>query len=156
IAGEFRRLFGALKKQPKDSECLVVIDGAERITQERLLPQLISLRERFNVKILITSRQPLNLENERRLELDGLSQHEALELIRGALGDEPAPESVTELYGILQGHPLAMQLAASYLKIYKYEKLVYLLKESRLEPPQIEGQDKTELIQSFQPAIITP
>lgn len=110
------QVFGYLRER----KLLLVLDNGEQVEG---LPRLVAdlLAAAPGVTVLATSRKPLELRNERRVELRPLAQAEAVELFadsaRSRRDDwELTPENredVAELCRQLEGVPLAIELAAS-------------------------------------------
>jgi tetratricopeptide (TPR) repeat protein len=84
--------------------------------------------------VLATSQLPLRCQRERRLQLDRLGESDALALLSRtaerldvALENEPAS---AELVTLLDGLPLAIELAAGRLRLFHLADLVRRLRES--------------------------
>jgi class 3 adenylate cyclase/predicted ATPase len=114
---------------------LLVLDNLEAIPDAGGL--LDSLLARLpDVRVLATSQLPLHCQAERRLRLDRLDEPDALALLSRtaerlevALGDERA---CAQLVGLLDGLPLALELAASRLRLFGPAELVRRLRESSM------------------------
>jgi predicted ATPase len=112
---------------------LLVLDNLEGIrgtgaVLESLLGQLPA------ISVLATSQLPLGCRQERRLQLDCLGEPDALallarsaELLDVRLADDPA---CVELVGLLEGLPLAIELAAGRLRVFRPAELVSRLRHS--------------------------
>ncbi len=112
---------------------LLVLDNVEQVegaggVVESLLLRLSDLR------VLATSQLPLGCRLERRVPLDSLSQPDGVELLRRTaerleipLDDDPACE---ELVALLSGLPLAIELAAGRLRLFRPAELVARLRGS--------------------------
>src|SRR5262249_46480541 len=98
---------------------LVIVDNMEHVlaaagTLDALLDRLPDLRS------LVSSRLALRVDRERVIALDGLDERSGLELIArsvGRRGGRPAPsdadgDALREIVGLLDGLPLALELAA--------------------------------------------
>ncbi len=112
-------------------ETVVVLDNAEHLPAvAEVVTEL--LRGCAGVRVVVTSRQPLGLEDEPLLRLAPLSGPEAEELLRhlaertDILGPLPA-QAVSRLGRMLDGIPLAIELAASRLRTMSLTELVELL-----------------------------
>jgi serine/threonine protein kinase/tetratricopeptide (TPR) repeat protein len=128
---------------------LLVLDDFERLSEE-VGPRLVPLIEHApGVRVLVTSRERLNLSAEVVLELSGLptpapdrifqhGEHEALELFVDRarhvlpafeLTEELRPV-ISELCVLVDGLPLAIELAASLLRVLDCQELVKELRGS--------------------------
>ncbi len=112
---------------------LLVLDNLEGIADAATL--LDSLLERLpQLSVLATSQLPLRCRRERRLQLDCLQPADALALLSRCatrldvpLDDDPA---CAELVGLLDGLPLAIELAAGRLRLFRPRELVRRLRAS--------------------------
>jgi tetratricopeptide (TPR) repeat protein len=99
---------------------LLLLDTAEtKLSEVRELVEGLR-REQPSVRLLVTSRLPLGLAGEQRLEVGPLESSEALLLLQQRmteLGMEmlPQDEALVELLEKLDGLPLAIELAAGWL-----------------------------------------
>ena len=114
-------------------ETLLVLDNLEQIAGAG--EALDVLVERLpDLAILATSQLPLRSRFERRLPLDSLELPDALALLSRAarrLGLSLEDESAcTELVGLLDGLPLALELAAGRLRLFTPSELVQRLHDS--------------------------
>eukprot|EP00794_Sanderia_malayensis_P010129 gene10129-11164_t len=105
----------------KNKVALFIFDNAELLETTR--PFLPVFSPAFNPPyVLLTSRNQNWGENVTKLELDMLSEGEAIELVckclRGLPGYEIAIEDAKKLAEKLQCFPLALQQAVSYIKKY--------------------------------------
>jgi class 3 adenylate cyclase/predicted ATPase len=112
---------------------LLVVDNLEQITGgggllESLLAGLPELR------VLATSQLPLRCPSERQLQLDRLPEAEAIALLARTaqrldirLADD---QGAAELVQILDGLPLAIDLAAGRLRLFTPKELVARLRDS--------------------------
>ena len=112
---------------------LLVIDNLEGIPDARIV--LDSLLERLpHVSVLATSQLPVRIARERRLQLDCLEQRDALALLSrcAARLDVPLADdrACAELVALLDGLPLAIELAAGRLRLFRPSDLVRRLEES--------------------------
>jgi predicted ATPase len=105
-----------------------VLGAAEALCE--LLDQLASAR------ILATSQMPLRVDPERVVALDALDERSALELIarsagrRGLQLSDVDGDALREIVGLLDGLPLALQLAAARLSLLTAVQLRDRLRES--------------------------
>jgi predicted ATPase/DNA-binding SARP family transcriptional activator len=114
----------------RDKNCLLVLDNLEHLPEIGLWVQRI-LTAAEALKILTTSRSLLHLEGERVLELSGLSPEAAINLfVQSATRVKPAfspNEKSTEQIGLLTEHlagsPLAIELAASWIRLMSLEEI---------------------------------
>lgn len=112
---------------------LLVLDNLEGIPGTgRLLDSLLARLP--DLRVLATSQLPLRCQRERRLQLDRLGDSDALALLSRtaerldvALENEPAS---AELVTLLDGLPLAIELAAGRLRLFHLADLVRRLRES--------------------------
>ncbi len=119
---------------------LLILDNFEHLlTGVDLLSEL--LQEASHVKLLVTSREPLNMQRERRVLVEGLGYSETTEFdpaeatqlfIQAAQHIQPdfqlTPQEhlwVTQICQRLQGIPLALEIAATWLRMYDLEKIAH-------------------------------
>lgn len=115
------------------SALLLVLDNLEGIPDARIV--LDSLLARLpHLSVVATSQLPVRSARERRLQLDCLEQRDALALLSRCavrldvpLADDRACEELVEL---LDGLPLAIELAAGRLRLFRPDELVRRLRES--------------------------
>jgi predicted ATPase/class 3 adenylate cyclase len=103
---------------------LIVLDNFEHVLGAA--PSLTELLERApELRLLVTSQAPLRLGDERRVNLDALDERAALELIERvarrrsgqlALTDTDR-EALLDVIALLDGLPLALELAAARLAV---------------------------------------
>ena len=113
-----------------DQSSLLYFDNFEHVIKSA--PFLSALLTRCpNLKILVTSRERLNLEEEWVVWLGGLgfsaqagpSEAEALFVARAKRADVSfgasgkTPEAVTDICRLVEGSPLALELAASWVRV---------------------------------------
>jgi predicted ATPase/class 3 adenylate cyclase len=128
----------SLKDALRDREMLLVLDNFEQVVRAApLIPELLSVSPRL--RVLVTSRAALHLSGEQELPVpplgtpdprdlpasERLSEYEAVALFAQraagvdpdfAITDENAP-AVAEICARLDGLPLAIELAASRIKL---------------------------------------
>ena len=91
-----------------------------------------------DVRLLVSSRLPLRVDPERVIPLDALDERSALELIERLVRrrdpraklSEADGEALREIVGLLDGLPLALQLAAARLSVLSAVQLRDRLRES--------------------------
>jgi class 3 adenylate cyclase/predicted ATPase len=112
---------------------LLVLDNLEGVSDARVV--LEALLDRLpHVTVIAASQLPVRSARERRLQLDCLEQSDALELLARcavrldvALADDRA---CAELVELLDGLPLAIELAVGRLRLFRPAELVRQLHES--------------------------
>lgn len=117
---------------------LLVLDNIEHLLADvSLLADILTAAPQ--VKLLLSSREPLNLRSEWRLPVEGLtyddtstpSQNDATLLFLQAArqiqpGFQPTPNEaqwIAQICRALQGIPLALEIAATWLRVYNLEKI---------------------------------
>jgi predicted ATPase/class 3 adenylate cyclase len=104
----------------QEAEALLVLDNMEHLLSSAGVVSSL-LGDAHNVKVLATSRAPLRVSGEHEYALDPLRQEEAVELFleraRSARRDVAYDEAVPEICRRLDGLPLALELAASRVKV---------------------------------------
>jgi len=69
--------------------------------------------------LLVTTRRAeiaRQLDVERHVQLDQLSDAEGLSMLQDRLGDIPSPPALREIVSVLSGHPLALEIAAAQIE----------------------------------------
>ena len=116
---------------------LIVVDNLEHLLSAT--PQLQELLDALpTLRLLVTSQAPLRLAEERCVPLDALADDAALELIdrvagrRGTSisGTGPFRAALLEVIHLLDGLPLALELAAARLELFSPVQLRDRLRES--------------------------
>jgi predicted ATPase/class 3 adenylate cyclase len=116
---------------------LLVLDNMEHVLAAA--EALCALLDRLpDIRLVVTSRMPLRVDPERVIPLDALDERSALELIArsvGRRGLRPAPsdaegDALREVVRLLDGLPLALQLAAARLSVLTAVQLRDRLRES--------------------------
>ena len=116
---------------------LVVLDNMEHVLT--VAGALCGLLDGLpDLRLLVTSRLPLRVDPERVIALDGLDEQSALELIGRTVqrrGERPKltgadGDALREIVGLLNGLPLALQLAAARLAVLTPVQLRDRLRES--------------------------
>jgi predicted ATPase/class 3 adenylate cyclase len=104
----------------REAEALLVLDNMEHLLASAGVVSVL-LGDARNVKLLATSRAPLRVSGEHEYALDPLRPDEAVELFleraRSARRDVAYDEAVPEICRRLDGLPLALELAASRVKV---------------------------------------
>jgi len=104
----------------REAEALIVLDNMEHLLASAGVVSAL-LGDARSVKLLATSRAPLRVSGEHEYALDPLRQDEAVELFleraRSARRDVALDEAVPEICRRLDGLPLALELAASRVKV---------------------------------------
>ncbi len=145
---EGQGLLQSLKAHLKDKRLLVILDNFEQLVGEAgLLSEL--LKETNELKLLVTSRIPLQLSFEREYRVgplalpdkEVLTRYDLAELVSGfsaitlfveraqtsnpdfALNEENSP-AVVEICRRLDGLPLALELAAARVRAFSPQKLL--------------------------------
>jgi predicted ATPase/class 3 adenylate cyclase len=103
-----------------DAEALIVLDNMEHLLSA--VGDVSSLLTKApRVKLLATSRAPLRLSGEHEYALDPMDQREAVDLFlqraRAVRRDVVLDDAVSEICRRLDGLPLALELAASRVKV---------------------------------------
>ena len=106
-------------------KALLLLDNLEQVLEAA--PDLAELlRETSGVKLLATSREPLNLAGEQRFPVDPLPDDDAITLfLERARAVDPgfsASPAVGEICRRLDGLPLALELAAARVSVLSAER----------------------------------
>jgi predicted ATPase/class 3 adenylate cyclase/Tfp pilus assembly protein PilF len=104
----------------REAEVLLVLDNMEHLLASAGVVSSL-LGDARTVKLLATSRAPLRVTGEHEYALDPLRQDEAVELFleraRSAKREVTYDEAIPEICRRLDGLPLAVELAASRVKV---------------------------------------
>ena len=107
----------------RGQECLLILDNFEQLTSEQACSAFVAelLSECPRIKLLVTSRERLNLYEERVVDLLGLPVDEGVDLFmqhaqRQLPGFAADAEALAHLITLLDGVPLALELAAGWLR----------------------------------------
>jgi predicted ATPase len=103
-----------------EAEALLVLDNFEHLLDAAAQVRAL-LQDAPRVRMLATSRAPLRVSGEHEYALDPLPEDEAVELFlqraRAVKRDVVLEDSVVEICRRLDGLPLALELAASRMKV---------------------------------------
>lgn len=119
-----------------EGAALLVLDNLEQIASAG--PALEALQDRLpDLHVLATSQRPLGIGHERRVRVEQLSEEDAVELIaRSAerLGVPPPADgpALRDLVALLDGLPLALELAAGRLELLSPAQLAERVRTSLL------------------------
>jgi predicted ATPase/DNA-binding SARP family transcriptional activator len=125
-----------LREHLRSRELLLVLDNLEHLLEAT--PLLVELLAHASgLKLLVTSRERLNLRGEWLLPLDGLPERESLELfaqlaVRGDASfqlttDSEAP--VARICQLVAGSPLGLELAAAWVSFFSPAELAARLEK---------------------------
>jgi predicted ATPase/class 3 adenylate cyclase len=142
VVGAERELEGsveeALEVRLRHSRAtLLVLDNMEHVLAAAGM--LCGLLDRLpDLRLLVSSRLPLRVDREQVIALDGLDERSALALIARSAGrrglratfSDADGDAVREIVGLLDGLPLALQLAAARLSVLTPGQLRDRLSES--------------------------
>ncbi|MHB9756484.1 ATP-binding protein [Streptomyces sp. BYX5S] len=129
-------LIDVLTEYLRERELLLVLDTCEHLVEACARLARTLLAQAPGLRILATSRQALDIPYEHRVDvgpMDTGPEGEALELLRArAWPDEEPPEQVTaeelaRLCGLLDGVPLAIELASGLLRATSVDYLAQRL-----------------------------
>jgi predicted ATPase/class 3 adenylate cyclase len=116
---------------------LLILDNMEHVLGAADV--LCELLDRLpEVRMLVTSRMPLRVEPERVIALDALDERSALDLIARSVGrrglqrppSDADGDALREIVRLLDGLPLALELAAARLSVLTAAQLRDRLRES--------------------------
>jgi tetratricopeptide (TPR) repeat protein len=101
----------------------VFLDDAEGA--RGALCDLLSAPTAAHLRFLVSSREPLGLVGEDVLAVGGLTADEAVALFRMRVAGAPMPDEtwIREFTGSLDGSPLAIEIAASWLSVLSPDEL---------------------------------
>ncbi|MDJ1132357.1 ATP-binding protein [Streptomyces iconiensis] len=132
--GSVRPPRSALLRHLADREALLVIDGCEHLVGE--CAELVGalLRRAPGLRVLATSRRPLEIGGEHVFTLRPMPVDEAVELFMerasAVLPRPPGPdETVAEVCRRLDGIPLAVELAAGRLRVLTVEQIAHRIED---------------------------
>ena len=142
---------------------LLILDGFGHIPQ--YVPLLKEIKERApSVRMIITTSKPLDLANEAVLELHGLavpgrtdSDAETSPSVQLFLQNarvhpdlEPDLEAIGHICRLLDGMPLAIEMAASWSSILSSEQIVQRIEQSlALHPPERISGELQSMLATF-------
>jgi predicted ATPase/class 3 adenylate cyclase len=116
---------------------LLILDNLENVLAAAVM--LCGLLDGLpDLRLLVSSRIPLRVDPERVIALDGLNERSAVELIgraaqrrsKGPQLTEADDHALREIVGLLDGLPLALELAAARLSVLTPTQLLDRLRES--------------------------
>jgi predicted ATPase/DNA-binding SARP family transcriptional activator len=116
----------------RERQLLLVLDNYEHLL-EGAASLAVLLRESPQLKLLVTSRAPLHLTDERVYPVPPLNDAAATELFlerAGAAGEVDSSGAVPEICSRLDNLPLAVELAAARARILTPEELLERLEQS--------------------------
>jgi predicted ATPase/class 3 adenylate cyclase len=121
------RADGPLADHLRQQRALLLLDNFEQIVSAA--PRLTSLLEEApNVRVLVTSREPLHIHGEHRYAVDPLEEEDAFALFseraRAVDADFRPDGAVAEICRRLEGLPLALELAAARIAVLTPEELL--------------------------------
>ncbi len=114
----------------REKEMLIVLDNFEHLMEgARLVGEMLAVAPR--VKLIVTSRERLNLQGEWLIEVGGLEKSSAVNLFlqsakRVCPDFTPSEEDVAKIADIcalVEWMPLAIELAASWLRVLPLEEV---------------------------------
>jgi predicted ATPase/DNA-binding SARP family transcriptional activator len=126
-ADEVTRIVGVVAMRPP---CLVVLDNCEHIVEPLGRITTTMLRSSDHLRVLATSRRPLGVDGELVLPVLPLAEDEAVLLFvdraRRARADdaEPSRDDALAICRRLDGLPMAIELAASQLRVMEVAEVV--------------------------------
>ena len=130
----------ALASRLADQDALVVLDNAEHLPS---LPGVVGRLQAATgrLRILVTSREPLHLAQEQQYHLPLLGQADAVRLLVERArrhdptydADDATGGALAELAALLDGLPLALEIAAAWLRLMGAEALVAHLRTNGLD-----------------------
>ena len=132
-----------------EDEILIVLDNAEQLSESALRELDALISSTSNPKLLVTSRQALNVQGEHIFHLEGLAfppepeaeiegQYGAIELFNavaqraGAHGDwgEVELAAIAEICRFSKGLPLAIEITASWTPIVQPSEILQNIRQS--------------------------
>jgi predicted ATPase len=140
-----RPMIEVLTEHLADSECLLVLDGCEHLLESCALLITVLLAVAPDVRIIATSRQPLNLRNEARYPLEPMPVHDEAALLFAERARRVDPEfaltettspGVERVCTRLEGIPLAVELAAALLADMPLDELAARVDDRFDMPPK--------------------
>jgi predicted ATPase len=127
-----RPMVEVLTDHLSDSRCLLLLDGCEHLLESCALMMAVLLAVAPGMRVLATSRQPLDLRAEARFQLEPLAAADEAALLfaeRARAADpgfeltEATRPVVVRLCELLDGIPLALELAAALVAEIPVEEL---------------------------------
>lgn len=148
LTGDRRGMQLQLFKHLQNERCLLILDNFEQLLEGAgILAELLA--QAPHVRLLVTSREPLNLSIESGLWLEGLSFPPSVEAdnfdsygavrlfvqkVRQPLQEANSPELdrywLLKLCRLLEGIPLGLELAATWLRSFSLPQIVRELEQN--------------------------
>jgi predicted ATPase len=124
---------------------LLVLDNLEQVVEAAAVLVARWLAEAADTRVLGTTRQALGIRGERVLELRPLPADEAIALFRDRAGleEHESAEGIERVLAVLDGLPLALELAAARVRTLGLRQLGKRL-ERGLEPLGRSGPDRPD------------
>ncbi|MDA0243400.1 MAG: BTAD domain-containing putative transcriptional regulator [Chloroflexi bacterium] len=112
---------------------LLLLDNFEQLSQ--YAAELLAPLRQAHVNLLVTSRHALNLQGEHLIRLGGLDYGEALFMARAQRYDNrlfsaEEQQLIRELVQLVAGMPLAIEMAAAWLRAYDLPTLFKFLQQN--------------------------
>jgi predicted ATPase/class 3 adenylate cyclase len=143
----------------RDRELLMVLDNFEQVADAHTLVEQL-LAEARALKILVTSREPLGIYGEREYEVPPFEDVDSIDLFAdraraispGFVVTDANAEAVAAIVAHVDGLPLAVELAASQVRILSPAALRERL-EQHLPLPSADGRGRPERQRTMRDAI---
>jgi predicted ATPase len=123
---------------------LLILDNLEQMTEVATKAVSLWIRATRDVRVVVTSRTPLNLREERTVDLAPLSTDDAVRLFGRHARANTSGDSTRALVEALDNLPLAVVLAASIAHVMPPEQMLNRLDDSleilRSRDPMIEDR----------------
>src|SRR5262249_60199309 len=116
------------------AQALLCLDNGEEAAEPAAAAAAAWLGAAAELRVLATSREPLGIEGEMRLDLGALPVADACDLFvaraagAGAALPEASRPTVLALVDVLDGLPLAIELAAAYAPLMNLDELLARLR----------------------------
>lgn len=142
----------ALCAWAQDKRLLLILDSCEHLLADCTALAADLLATTPGMHVIATSREPLGVPGERTVEVDPLPVTDADELFvqraaavdPGFVLDAATRRQVADICRILDGIPLAIELAAARLALYSLDKLHELLSDRLRSRFDLLAQDEEE------------
>jgi predicted ATPase len=120
---------GGLAEHIRQKRLLVLLDNFEQVVEAAgAIAALVATAP--NVRVLVTSREPLDVPAERTYPIDPLPREDAVELFRRRAAVAEPVEVVAEICRRLDGLPLAVELAAARTRLLEPAQLLARLERA--------------------------